>query len=135
MTTEQIIDKIEIVGPFKSIQYRVTTVHMDGDVEIGRQHHRQVVNPGDNKTDLPEEVAALCKILHTPERKKARSDHLAKIESENKAKHEEIKKSRAAEEAKTAENGGTVVLDANNLNARLAELEKKLADIEGGVAK
>ena len=63
-------DKIEVVGPHKSVQGRKATVIKKDDVEITRSFERYVLQPGaldgaDNlvDTDLsgqPDEVSAIC---------------------------------------------------------------------------
>ncbi len=46
LTKETVEDKIEIVGDFKKIQIRTSTIIKDDGKEIGRSFHRKVINPG-----------------------------------------------------------------------------------------
>ncbi len=75
-------DKIEVVGPHKSVQVRKATVIKKDDVEITRSFHRFVLEPGtldesDNLVDNPldkepdgvtaiaDEVKAVCNAVWT----------------------------------------------------------------------
>ena len=45
LTEEQVEDKIEVVGDYKTVQVRTATVIKRDDVEISRSFHRHVLNP------------------------------------------------------------------------------------------
>ncbi|SHG34125.1 hypothetical protein SAMN02745753_03733 [Marinomonas polaris DSM 16579] len=62
------IDKIEIVGEFKTVQVREATQVYRDDVPIGNpEYHRYVITAGQDYSDQPEEVKAVCAAVHTPE--------------------------------------------------------------------
>jgi len=60
-------DKIEIVGDFKHIQVREATVIEEDGVELTRSFHRYVLNPGDDISNQPSEVAAIASAVWTQE--------------------------------------------------------------------
>ena len=71
LTKEQIEDKIEIVGDYKSVQVRTATVVKEDGVELSRSFHRHVVQPTDDITGESAEVQAICNAVHTQEIKDA----------------------------------------------------------------
>jgi hypothetical protein len=77
LTEENIIDKYEIVGPYKHVQCRHASVIKRDGVEISRSFHRHVVAPGDDVSGEPAEVQAICAAVHTPEIIAAYQEHLA----------------------------------------------------------
>ena len=77
LTKEEVIDKYEIVGPFKAIQCRHATIIKEDGVEISRSFHRHVIQAGDDVSGEPQEVQGLVALLHTPEVVQAYQDHLA----------------------------------------------------------
>ena len=60
-------DKIEIVGDYKVVQVRTATVIEEDGVELSRNFHRHVVNPGDDLSEQSTEVQDICNAVHTPE--------------------------------------------------------------------
>ena len=78
-TTEY--DKIEVVGPYKTVQVRKATVIKKDGVELTRSYHRYTLQAGtldssDNlvDTDLsaePSEVSAICNAVWTTDVKAA----------------------------------------------------------------
>lgn len=62
------IDKIEIVGEFKAVQIReATQVYRDG-VAVGKPEYRRwAIQAGDDYSEQPLEVQAVCAAVHTPE--------------------------------------------------------------------
>lgn len=69
LTEEQVEDKIEVVGDYKTVQVRTATVIKRDDVEISRSFHRHVLNPSTKAsgswadTDISKEsteVQAIC---------------------------------------------------------------------------
>jgi len=70
MITKEIIeDKIEIVGEFKNVQIRTSTVIKEDDVELSRSYHRHVVNCLDDISGESAEVQAICNAVWTDELK------------------------------------------------------------------
>ena len=67
LTEQTIVDKIEIVGPYRSVQVRTARVIYDGDQEISRSFSRHVVSAGEDTANETAEVQAVCKAVHTPE--------------------------------------------------------------------
>ena len=67
LTEQTVIDKIEIVGPYRSVQVRTARVIYDGDQEITRSFSRHVVSAGGDTSNETAEVQAVCKAVHTPE--------------------------------------------------------------------
>lgn len=77
LTEENIIDKYEIVGPYKHVQCRHASVIKRDGVEISRSFHRHVIAPGDDVSGEPAEVQAICAAVHTPEVIAAYQAHVA----------------------------------------------------------
>ena len=77
LTEQNIIDKYEIVGPYKHLQCRHARVIYDDGVEISRSFHRHVISPGDDVTGESAEVQAICNAVHTQAVKDAYAAHLA----------------------------------------------------------
>mgnify|MGYP007100099748 CR=1 FL=1 len=63
----QQIDKIEIVGEFKHVQYRIANIILKDGVEIARTNSRKVISPGQNYSGEPDEIKQICALVHTPE--------------------------------------------------------------------
>jgi acyl-CoA hydrolase len=63
----QQIDKIEIIGEFKHIQYRIANIVIKDGVEIARTNSRKIISPGQDYSNEPEEIKQLCSFLHTEE--------------------------------------------------------------------
>ncbi len=80
LTEETTQDKIEIVGDYKIVQVRTSTVIKRDGVEISRGYHRHVVAPNDDITGESTEVQAICNAVHTQAVKDAYAAHLAAIE-------------------------------------------------------
>ena len=59
LTEEQIVDKIEIVGDYSSVQVRTATVIKRDGEEIGRSFHRHVVFPGNDHSNEDAKVGYL----------------------------------------------------------------------------
>tara|TARA_R100000458_G_scaffold58581_1_gene66951 strand:+ start:1476 stop:1769 length:294 start_codon:yes stop_codon:yes gene_type:complete len=86
LTKETVEDKIEIVGDFKKIQIRTSTIIKDDGKEIGRSFHRKTLNPGrlDDSNNLIEtdvgsestEVKAIASTVWTQAVKDAWKAHL-----------------------------------------------------------
>ena len=65
------IDKIEIVGEYKSIQVREAVIVSEDGVELSRSFHRYVLSPDADLTDQPADVVSLSNIFWTDEIKAA----------------------------------------------------------------
>jgi len=63
-------DKLEIVdvGSWKVLQVRTATVIKDDGVEISRNFHRRVINPGDDWSSEDSEIKTICDLIMTAER-------------------------------------------------------------------
>ena len=75
-----IIDKIEVVGPFKHVQVREDQQIVDDatdEVKASGQWHRYVLSPGDDVSGQPAEVQAIANAAWTDEVKAAYTEHLA----------------------------------------------------------
>ena len=78
-----IIDKIEVVGPFKHVQVREDRQIVDGatdEVKASGQWHRYVLSPGDDISSQPADVQAIANAVWTDEIKAAYAAHLAEQE-------------------------------------------------------
>ena len=71
LTEQTVVDKIEIVGPYRHIQVRSARVIFDGDQEISRSFSRHVVAPDADITGESAEVQAVAAAVHTDEVKAA----------------------------------------------------------------
>ena len=69
ITKELIEDKIEIVGDYKAVQIRTSTVIKENDIEISRSYQRHVVNCLDDISGESAEVQAICNAVWTDELK------------------------------------------------------------------
>jgi phage host-nuclease inhibitor protein Gam len=76
ITKELIEDKIEIVGEFKNVQIRTSTVIKEDNIEISRSYHRHVVNCLDDISNESAEVQAICNAVWTDEIRTAYQEHL-----------------------------------------------------------
>jgi len=66
-TEQQVLDRIEIVGPYLHVQVRHAAIVLRDGVEIARQYSRVSLNPGDDVSAQPAEVQAVAAALWTPE--------------------------------------------------------------------
>ena len=71
ITKELIEDKIEIVGDYRAIQIRTSTVIKEDGVEISRSFKRHVVNCLDDISGESAEVQAICNAVWTDQIKAA----------------------------------------------------------------
>ena len=82
-------DKIEVVGPYKTVQVRKATVIKKDDVELTRSFERYVLDIGSLDPDKklrerdisgqPAEVQAVCNAVWTSEVKEAWTKYLASV--------------------------------------------------------
>jgi hypothetical protein len=60
------IDKIEIIGN-KFVQVRQATKVFEDGNQLSVSYHRWLFNPGDDYSFMPDNVKAICDMVHTPE--------------------------------------------------------------------
>ena len=75
-----IIDKIEVVGPFKAVQVREDRQIVDDatdEVKASSRYHRYVLSPGADLSGQPADVAAVANAVWTDEIKAAYAAHIA----------------------------------------------------------
>ena len=65
LTKEQVIDKIEIVDN-GVVQIRQATKIMEDGNELSKSYHRWSIAPGQDYSDQPDNVKAICAVAHTP---------------------------------------------------------------------
>ncbi len=88
-TTE--IDKVEVVGPYKTVQVRTATIITEDGVELSRGNHRHVLQSGHLgvgstlvDTDISSEdpsVQAVCNAVWTDAIKESYRQFLVEIKS------------------------------------------------------
>ena len=74
-----IVDKIEIVGPFKRVQVRQDNLIVDDntdEIKSRGNFHRYVLNPGADLSGQPDEVLAIANAVWTDEIKAAYAAHV-----------------------------------------------------------
>tara|TARA_R100001086_G_C11829643_1_gene256300 strand:- start:67 stop:318 length:252 start_codon:yes stop_codon:yes gene_type:complete len=76
LTEEAIQDKIEVVGDYKIVQVRTTTVIKRDGTEISRSYHRHTVAPNADISGESTEVQAICNAVHTDAIKTAYAKYL-----------------------------------------------------------
>ena len=64
LTKEQVIDKIEIVDN-GVVQIRQATKIMEDGNELSKSYHRWSIAPGQDYSNQPENVKAICAVAHT----------------------------------------------------------------------
>ena len=65
LTKEVTIDKIEIVEG-GTVQVRQATKIIEDGNELSKSYHRWTIAPGQNYSDQPDNVKAICAAAHTP---------------------------------------------------------------------
>ena len=65
LTKETVIDKIEIVES-GVVQVRQATKIMEDGNELSKSYHRWTIAPGQDYSDQPDSVKAICQAVHTP---------------------------------------------------------------------
>lgn len=65
LSKEVLVDKIEIVENGTVQVRQVTKILEDGD-ELSKSYHRWTVAPGQDYSDQPDNVKAICAAVHTP---------------------------------------------------------------------
>ena len=79
LTEETVQDKIEIVGDYKIIHIRTSTIIKRDNTEISRSFSRHVVTPDADVSGESADVQALATQFHTQEIKDAYAAHLAEV--------------------------------------------------------
>ena len=64
-------DKIEVVGEYKAVQIRKSTVVKKDGTEIARSFNRYVLHPDSDISGQPTEVQTICNVVWTQEIKDA----------------------------------------------------------------
>ena len=77
LTEQTVQDKIEIVGDYKIIHIRSSTIIKRDGVEISRSFSRHVVTPDADVSGESDDVKALATQFHTDAIKTAWAKHLA----------------------------------------------------------
>ena len=67
LTERQEVDKVEVIGPYKSVQVRTATVIEKDGEELTRSFHRHVIQAGGDTSGETAEVQAICAAVHTAE--------------------------------------------------------------------
>lgn len=62
---QEIVDKIEIVGPHRHVQVRKATVILENGNELSRSFKRHVIAPGDDSSKEDITVRTICNAIHT----------------------------------------------------------------------
>ena len=70
-------DKIEVVGPYKTVQVRTATVYHEDGEELTRTFHRHVLKPDADITGEDPEVQAVCNAVWTDAVKASWAEHQA----------------------------------------------------------
>ena len=65
LTKEVTQDKLELVGPYRTLQIRTCTKVLEDGIELSSGFHRHVVSAGDDYSAESAEVQAICAAVHT----------------------------------------------------------------------
>jgi len=79
ITKEEIQDKIEVVGDYKIIQVRTSTIIKEDGKEISQTYSRHVIAPDSDSSNESADVKAMVTQFHTDAVKKAYFDYLKSI--------------------------------------------------------
>ena len=80
LVEKTVIDKIEVVGPFKHVQVRENRQVVDdatGEVRVEGEYHRYALGPTDDISAQPDDVKAIANAVWTDEIKAAYAEHIA----------------------------------------------------------
>jgi hypothetical protein len=64
LTKDIVIDKIEVVEN-GTVQVRQATRIMEDGVQLSQSFHRWTIAPGQDYSDQPDNVKAICQVTHT----------------------------------------------------------------------
>ena len=81
ITKETAIDQITVTEN-GVVLYREVTRIMESDVELAKTYHRSSLTPGQDLTDVPEKVVAICNTAWTQDVIDAYKASLPKVEDE-----------------------------------------------------
>ena len=84
-TTE--VDKIEIVGPYKTLQVRQATVIKEDGNEISRTFYRYSLPPDADISNEPSDIQGVCNAVWTQDIKDAYNTKLAEQRAEAEARY------------------------------------------------
>ena len=60
-----LVDKVEVVGPYRAVHVRTATVVAEDGTELTRSFHRHVLHPDADVTGEDAEVQAVCAAVWT----------------------------------------------------------------------
>lgn len=83
LTKTYTIDKIEVVGKYKTVQVKQLLVISENGQEISRNAHRYVLHPDADITNQPADVQAICNTAWTQAVKDAWSTFKTEQAQEN----------------------------------------------------
>tara|TARA_R110002074_G_scaffold309937_1_gene480777 strand:- start:59 stop:319 length:261 start_codon:yes stop_codon:yes gene_type:complete len=75
LTKEVTQDKLELVGPYRTLQIRTCTKVLEDGIELSSGFHRHVVSAGDDYSNESKEVQAICAAVHTDSVIEAKAAH------------------------------------------------------------
>jgi hypothetical protein len=84
-TTE--VDKIEIVGPYKTVQVRQAIIIKENGNEISKTYHRYSLPPNADISNEPSDVQGICNAVWTQSVKDAYNNMLAAEAAEAEARY------------------------------------------------
>lgn len=82
LSSNTVVDKIEMVGDFKIIQVRSLTIVNDGDTEISRSFSRHTVCPDASDAEISAQTSDVRRMItefHTDEVKTAYNTHIESL--------------------------------------------------------
>ena len=65
LTKETIIDKLEVVGPFKKIGIREAVVVSEDGVELAKNFKRRILHPDEDISSETDEVKSITNVVWT----------------------------------------------------------------------
>lgn len=65
LTERKEVDKIEVVGPYKIVQIRTSTIIENDGAEVARSVHRSTLSPSDSDEGQDDTVKAIKTAVHT----------------------------------------------------------------------
>ena len=81
LTKQSIVDKVEVVGQFNSIQVRTAQQILENGQVISSTFHRHVLQPGADLTNEDSKVVAIANAVWTDELIAAYQQHLQEQQS------------------------------------------------------
>jgi hypothetical protein len=76
LTKEEIVEKVEVVGEFKTIQVKIVSIIKEDGVEISKTNKRYTIQSNEDITNQPEGVIIIAEAVWTPAVKQAYLDSL-----------------------------------------------------------